>query len=227
LSTGLSTPQSANLIDYLPESSLGSIIFTTTNSDTAKILALQNIIELREMTPDTAQRMLESYLTIPVSISEKQEIKLLLQELSYLPLAIAQAAAYINITKITLNDYRSQLIKQKEEALELSNISSEDKLQDCSIKSPVTTTLLISLDQIRRDCSLAADYLFLTACVNQKDILLNFLGAASFREREDTVGILNAYTLIVRRPGESALDLYRLVHLAIQKWFQKQGWLSQ
>ena len=120
-SSELSTAQIANLIDYLPQTELCSIIFTTTNSDVAKRLASQNIVELGEMTPDTAQRMLESYLNIPVSRREQQEAKLLLQELSYLPLAIGQAAAYINTRKITLQEYRSQALRQKEAFLERSS----------------------------------------------------------------------------------------------------------
>jgi tetratricopeptide (TPR) repeat protein len=227
-SAGLSSPHPANLIDYLPQSELGSIIFTTTDRVAAKTLASQNIIELREMTPDTAQTMLENYLTNPVLTSEKEERELLLKELSYLPLAIIQAAAYINIGNITLRDYRAQLAKQKKDALELSSSLFEDESQNCVIREPVATTLLISLDQIRRNHSLAADCLFLTACIDRKDIPLNLLGAAALpRERDDAVRILDAYALVTRRPADSALDLHRLIHLAIRQWLQKQELLSQ
>ena len=181
---------------------------------------------LQGMSLDSAQRMFESYLITSNRTSEKQETKLLLEELLYLPLAIVQAAAYINIKTITLKEYRSQLIKQKKEALELSSELSEGKLQDCDTKNPVTTTLLISLDQIRHNNSLATDYLFLAACVDRKDIPLDLLGATSPPEREEAVGVLNAYALITR-PAESAFDLHRLVHIAIRKWLQKQEWLGQ
>ena len=217
-STGLSTPQTANLIDYLPQSELGSIIFTTTKSAIAKTLALQNIIELREMTPDSAQSLLGNYLITSVLASEKQEMKLLLEELSYLPLAIIQAAAYINIKNITLKDYRLQLAKQIEEALELSSELSGGKPQDRERKSPITATLLILLDQIHRNHSLVANYLFLAAYIDRKDIPLDLLGAASSEEREDIVGILKAYALITRRPAESVLDLHLLVYFTIRKW---------
>ncbi|KAH8708390.1 kinesin light chain [Phaeosphaeriaceae sp. PMI808] len=226
-SSGLSTARATNLIDYLPQSKLGSIIFTTTNSNTAKRLALQNIIELGEMTPDTAQRMLGSYLNTPVSRSEQQETKLLLQELSYLPLAIIQAAAYVNTRNITLQTYRSQLLKQKEDALERSSELSEGKLQEYGTKGPVATTLLISIDQIHRDDSLAADYLFLAACIDRKDIPLELLEASSPRERDDAIKILNSYALVTRRPAESAIDLHQLVHRALRGWLQKQETLDQ
>lgn len=100
-----STPRSTNLLDYLlPQSELESIVFTRTNSNRVKQLAMPNTIELQVMTPNVAQTMLENYLTTPVPISERQEMMLSLKELSYLPLAIVQAAAYINIRNITLKD---------------------------------------------------------------------------------------------------------------------------
>jgi KaiC/GvpD/RAD55 family RecA-like ATPase len=117
----LSTTRAADLIDYLPQSELCSIVFTTTNSDTAKRLASDNLVELQEMTPDTAEKMLENHLHTSVSRSEQQETKLLLQELSYLPLAIVQTAAYINIRDTTIHEYRLLLDEQKEHALEHSN----------------------------------------------------------------------------------------------------------
>ncbi|KAF2245690.1 kinesin light chain [Trematosphaeria pertusa] len=226
-SSGLSTAGAVDLLDYLPQSELCSIVFTTTNGDTAKRLASQNIVELGEMTPDTAERMLENYLNTPVSRSKQQEAELLLQELSYLPLAIVQAAAYINTRNMTLQDYRSQLLKHKEEALEHRSEFSEGKLQECDTKGPVTITLLISMDQIRGSDSLAADYLFLAACVDRKDIPLDLLEASSPREREDAIKVLNSYALVTRRPADSALDLHQLVHRALRSWLQRQERLDQ
>jgi hypothetical protein len=223
---GLSTPRAASLIDYLPQSELGSIIFTTTDSDTAETLASQNIIELLEMTPDTAQRMLEKYLSSPAITNGQQEAKLLLEELSYLPLAIVQAAAYINVNKKTIKDYLSLIAEQKKEVIKLSSEESEDELQHCGTNNPVATTWLISLEQIRRKDPLAAEYIFFMACIDRKDIPLDLLLTASPRETEDAVGTLDAYALITKRPAESSLDLHRLLHLAIRKWLQKQEWLS-
>ncbi|PSN64154.1 HET-domain-containing protein [Corynespora cassiicola Philippines] len=226
-SAASSAVRAASLIDYLPQSELGSIIFTTTNSDITKRLALQDIVELGEMTPYTAQRMLENYLNTPVLRGELQEATLLLQELSYLPLAIVQAAAYINTRNITLRNYRLQLLKQTEEALERNNEVSEGRLQEYSTKGPVAITLLISMDHIRCENPLAADYLLLAACLDRKDIPLDLLEASSPREREDAIKILNSYALITRRPAESALNLHQLVHHALRRWLQTQERLDE
>jgi hypothetical protein len=57
-SGGSSTTEAADLADCLPQSKLCSVIFTTTNNNTAQALASQNIIVLRELTLDTALKML-------------------------------------------------------------------------------------------------------------------------------------------------------------------------
>ncbi|KAF2680652.1 kinesin light chain [Lentithecium fluviatile CBS 122367] len=227
-SSGMSTALgAANLIDYLPQSKLCSIIFTTTNSKITKRLELQEIVELGEMTPDVARRTLQNYLKTPILESEQQEARPLLQELSYLPLAIVQAAAYINTRNTTLGHYRLQLLRQKEEARERSLVPSERRLQEYGTTGPVATTLLISMNQIRGSDPLAAEYMFLAASVDRKDIPLDLLEAPSPREREAAIRILNSYRLVTRRPAESALDLHQLVHSALRGWLQKQERLDQ
>jgi hypothetical protein len=230
-STGLPAGQAANLVDYLPQSELCSIIFTTTSRDTAERLALQNVVVLGKMAPATAQSMLENYLSTRDPRNEREEAKLLLKELSYIPLAIVQAAAYINTRDITLQKYRSQLVKQEEEAPERNSAPSEGAPHEYGTKHPVATTLLISVDQIRRSSSLAAklaaNYIFLAASVDRKDIPLDLLEAASPREKEDAIKVLSSYKLVTRRPAESALDLHQLVHHALREWLEKQQSLGQ
>ncbi|KAH7390643.1 hypothetical protein BKA66DRAFT_568583 [Pyrenochaeta sp. MPI-SDFR-AT-0127] len=217
-SSGLSTARATNLIDYLPQSEVGSIIFTTAYSNTAKKLVSPDIIELGQMTPDAAQTMFGNYLSILIPRNEQDETKLLLQELSYLPLAIVQAAAYINTRNITLQTYRALLLEQKDDASELP----EDKLQGYGTRDPVATTLLLSIDQIRRNNSLAANYLFLAACIDRKDIPFELLEASSPFERDNAIKVLTSYALITRRPAESALDIHQLVHSALRRTLEKQ-----
>jgi hypothetical protein len=215
LETGSS--QAVNLIEYLPASDQGTIVFITTKRETAVTLAQQNIVELPEMEQDIAQRMLGMCL---ISSENKQEVAdLLLKELAYLPLAIVQAAAYININKITLAEYLLLLAKQKEEAAEL--ISTEHE-------NVIGLTWLISFEQIRCQDIVAAEYLLFMACIDPRDIPLALLPITLPHEKGiDAVGTLNTYSFVTKRTAESALDLHRLVHLSTRKWLKKQELLSQ
>ena len=224
---GTFTPHSSSLIDHLPQSKYGSVIFITTNKDVAQSLSLYNIVELQEMALDTAQEMFENHLIIPVPTNEKEEMNLLLERLSYLPLAIVQAAAYINNNKIKVKDYLSLSTTQNMDAFQIRSNLSEDKLHDHIIPRPVMITLLVSLDQIRDSHSLAADFLSLIACVDRKDILLDILTPTWSQEREDAIRILSDYAIVTRRPAVSAVDLHRLVHLAVRRWINNHGSLNE
>jgi tetratricopeptide (TPR) repeat protein len=226
-SGGSSTTEPVDLADCLPQSKLCSAIFTTTNIDTAQALALQNIIALQELTPDAALRMLQVRLERPFANTEQQEAEHLLRELSYLPLAVIQAAACMKASSMTVQEYRSRLDDRKELVIEHSGDSSESTLEDSGAQDTVDAALFLSIDEISRDNAFAADCLFLAACVDRKDISLDLLEAASVQAREDAIRMLDKYALITRRPAESALDVHRLVHQALRKRLQVQGRLVQ
>jgi tetratricopeptide (TPR) repeat protein len=225
-SSSLSTAEAADLTDYLPSSHLCSVIFTTTSSNTATTLAPQYSVALQELTPDAAKRMLQNHLARSLSNAEQQEAGYLLRELSYLPLAVTQAAACMKASDMTVQEYRSQLDEHTDGALENSSNSSESQLQSSGVRDPVATTLFLSIDRIKVDNSFAADFLFFAACLDRKDISLDLLGAPSPQVRGYAVRLLDKYALVTRRPAESALDLHRLVHQALRKWLHVQGRLE-
>jgi hypothetical protein len=79
----------------------------------------------------------------------------LLQQLTFLPLAIVQAAAYINENGITFSAYLSLLKDQEQDVIDLLSEDFEDDgryrdTQNTDVKNPVATTWLISFEQIRR-----------------------------------------------------------------------------
>jgi tetratricopeptide (TPR) repeat protein len=221
------TAEAVDLADCLPQSKLCSAIFTTTNIDTAQALASQNIIALQELTLDAALGMLQVRLERPLANTEQQEAEHLLRELSYLPLAVMQAAACINASGMTMQEYRLRLNEHKELAVEHSGNSSKDRLRDSGAKVPIAATLALSIDEISRDNAFAADCLFIAACVDRKDISLDILEAVSTQAREDAIRVLDKYALVTRRPAESALDVHRLVHQALRKRLQVQERLTQ
>jgi hypothetical protein len=126
---------------------------------------------------------------------------------------------------MTVQQYQAQLEQHKEAALKYSDGSSESKKRESSLRKTVAATLSLSIDQVRRRNAVAVDYLFVAACADRKDILLNLLEAASSRAREDAIKVLNKYALVTRRPAQSALDVHQLIHQALCKRLQVQGQL--
>jgi tetratricopeptide (TPR) repeat protein len=223
-----SEPGSGGLKEYLPKSKQGCILFTTRDKKTAVKLVGQNFIEVPEMDEDGAMQLLQKSLAEPGALASKQDAKSLLRELTYLPLAIVQAAAYINENSIAPSDYLSLLHEQEADVIDLLSEDFEDDGRYRSVKNPVATTWLISFEQIRRRDPLAADYLSFMGCIDRKDIPESLLPAGASRKKEiEAVGTLRAYSFIIKRSEKMVFDLHRLVHLATRSWLQKEGALYQ
>jgi tetratricopeptide (TPR) repeat protein len=218
-------PASGRLIDYLPKSSSGSIIFTTRDKKAAVTLAGRNVIEMREMDDAGGRRLLAEYL-IDQDL-DQDDATALLTRLTYLPLAIVQAAVYMNANEIGLAEYLSLLGEQEEDEIEFLSEDFEDEGRYRGLNNPVATTWLISFEQIRERDPLAAEYLSFMACVDAKDIPQSLLPPGSSRKKErDAMGTLQGYSFIVKRSADSAINIHRLVHLATRNWLRKEGMMT-
>jgi tetratricopeptide (TPR) repeat protein len=219
--------ESGRLIEYLPRSKQGCIVFTTRDRKTAVKLAHQNVVEVPEMKKDVAMQLLQKYLVNQDLVNNEQDVKTLLAQLTYLPLAIVQAAAYINENGIALTDYLSLLEDQEEEIIDLLSEEFEDDGRYHNVKNPVATTWLISFEQIRHRDPLAAEFLSFIACVDPEDVPQSLLPPGPSREKETkAIGTLRAYSFIIKRSAD-AFDVHRLVHLATRGWLRKEELLAQ
>ncbi|KAH8663632.1 P-loop containing nucleoside triphosphate hydrolase protein [Tricladium varicosporioides] len=221
-------PGSSRLIDYLPRSEQGCIIFTTRDRKTAVKLASQNVVEVPEMDEDVAIQLLQKSLIHSDLVNNRTNTVALVKELTYLPLAIIQAAAYINENGIAFVDYLSLLADQEEAVIDLLSEEFEDDGRYNNTKNPVATTWLISFEQIQHRDPLAADYLSFMACIDPKGIPRSLLPAGASRKKEiNAIGTLEAYSFIIKRTADQALDLHRLVHLATRNWLQQNDLIAQ
>jgi energy-coupling factor transporter ATP-binding protein EcfA2 len=97
--------RSDSLLRYLPESPLGVTVFTTRSSSVAHHLAGKETLELEEMTSDEAAELLEAVIVDADSLKDPVANAKFLAELGHMPLAIKQAAAYINDPKLSVSDF--------------------------------------------------------------------------------------------------------------------------
>ncbi|KAF2188822.1 TPR-like protein, partial [Zopfia rhizophila CBS 207.26] len=218
--------QSNRLLDYLPKSRQGSILFTTRDRKVATKLASQNVVEVQEMNSEMALKLLQKCLIGDDVAACQTDTETLLAQLTYLPLAIVQAAAYINANGTSIADYLSLLNEQDESMIELLSEDFEDDGRYRNIKNPVATTWLISFERIKQRDPLAAEYLSFMACIEPKDIPQSLLPVGPTRKKEmDAIGTLHAYSFVIRRPADFVVDLHRLVHIATRNWLRENGQL--
>lgn len=147
----------------------------------------------------------------------------LLKLLTFLPLAITQAASYINENNMGLANYITLLQEQETDVVELLSEHFEDEGRYKDIQNPVATTWLISFQQIQRLDDLATGYLSFMACINPRNIPQSFLPQPTSKKRKsDAIGLLKAYSFVSEQVGEGLLSLHQLVHLATRNWMRRE-----
>ena len=220
---GYGDNESLALIDYLPSSRYGSIVFTTRNRKAAVKQAGGNVVKVYEMDQADAKKILEKTLIQKHILKENKATVKLLELLAYLPLAIVQAVAFINENEISISSYIALYENGEDEVIELLSKDFEDqgRYRDKDMKNPIATTWLISFNQISLQDRLAADYLSFMSCVVPQRIPESLLPPAQSKiKMTAAIGTLTAYSFITKREIEQTFDLHRLVHLATRNWMR-------
>ncbi|EXJ79944.1 hypothetical protein A1O3_08230 [Capronia epimyces CBS 606.96] len=226
------TPGVTPLTKYLPKSPSGSILVTTRSRRVAAPIAGKHVINLMEVTAEEAEQMLKSLLP-ESSLADREETELLLEKLTYLPLAIVQAASYINENDASINDYLELLDSTQEDGvIALLSENFDDHGRYAIATNPIAATWLISFEQIRKAHALAADYLAFMACLGEKNIP-RLLLPSDHEEKDilEAIGTLKGYSFLRQQGNEnspqSLYDMHRLVRLATRNWLKKENSLSK
>ncbi|KAL4911981.1 hypothetical protein BDW62DRAFT_215383 [Aspergillus aurantiobrunneus] len=211
------------LKDFLPVNNQGHVIFTTRNQELAVDLASSYVTHVRELNEKTGVEFLEKSLIRTDLLHDSHTTIALLEQLTFLPLAISQATAYINKKDITLSDYLILLEEQEADVVELLSKDFGDNGRYKDMQNPIAKTWLISFSQIQKLDQLATEYLSLMACVDPRNIPQTFLPPPGSKlKMTDALGLLSAYFFITIQPGNYSISLHRLVHLATRNWMRKE-----
>ncbi|CAN9191629.1 unnamed protein product [Alternaria alternata] len=247
--------QSGGIVDYLPESESGVVVYTTRTLAVAVSLTRGDVLELGAMDRGDAIDFLSESLVRKELLTNQAMTDKLLDELACLPLAIAQAAAYLNINRMTITKYLWLLHRTEQDLVRLMSKEFRDDTRYKQSANAVATTWVVSFSQIREHDVAAADLLAFISCVEWKAIPRSLLPEAqSEGEMEEAIGTLCGYSFLTRRGGESGstqeseetdtntgeekytetqvereewYDIHRLVHLATRIWVKEHGNASE
>ena len=156
---------------YLPQSRNGSIIITTRNKDLAFRLTgrLHNMIEVGPMAQTDALTLLEKKLG---SLPDADVATDLVRSLDFVPLAMSQAAAYIQ-ARAPLSSPEKYLAEFREGERKRSRLLEHhagDLRRDGGASNAILTTWQISFDHIRSLRRSAADLLSLMSFFDRQGI---------------------------------------------------------
>lgn len=161
-------------LDYLPNDT-GVILFTSRNQKAATTLVdFSDIIEIGQMDEEQAVLLLERKL----GVSDDREVSLeLVHALDFIPLAITQAAAYIQQRRprVSKRSFLESLRQSEASEMSLLNRDHGNLRRDKDASNSIILTWQVSFEHIRATHPSAADLLSLMSICDRQaipDVLL-------------------------------------------------------
>ncbi|KAF4339541.1 kinesin light chain [Fusarium beomiforme] len=219
-----SAQKPVGIADFIPDCEHLYILFTTRSREVAVNVANGNIFKLSEMDHGDARALLKGSLTQKDQVQDTVCSDELLRQLSFLPLAISQASAYMKINQVSIKEYLQLLQNTNQDLVELLSLGLRDSTHYDASQGAVATTWIVSFNQIRDKHEEAATLLSYTACLEPKAIpraLLPSLSSAQTMTR--AIGTLCGYSFLSKREDGDTFDMHSLVHLAIEIWNKEEG----
>ncbi|KAI6355491.1 hypothetical protein MCOR31_011187 [Pyricularia oryzae] len=222
-------PNSPGLFHCLPWNSRGLMVFTTRVRDVANRVARSCTIDLREMDSSEALDLFKRSVTGSAQSRDDSVMATLLEKLDYIPLAISQAAAYIDRNKTPLRTYLNIFTRREEDMAKLMHREYIDETDyRGSLPKAVATTWHVSFDKIYVSDQDAARLLRFISFIEPKGIPRSILPHAEDESTEYAIGTLCGYAFLAQRTDVDPpmFDMHSLVHWAARNWIKQEDPLS-
>lgn len=209
------------LREYIPQSSRGSILFTTRNRDIGMDLALDRApITVPSMDAQEAQALLGQRIIADTSETEQLE---LLEELLYLPLAIAQAAAFMAKRRKSVAEYIKHYRGSESTRIRLLGQRFNYHGREARPLESVVTTWWISFNYIKTESPRAAELLSMMSFLDRQGIPFSLLIADEENEFdfEEAMGLLEAFSLVTLDTHRCECNVHGLVTVAVRAWLSE------
>ncbi|KAK4233048.1 P-loop containing nucleoside triphosphate hydrolase protein, partial [Achaetomium macrosporum] len=206
---------------HVPECAHGSVLVTTRNKEVGSRLTRGGRpIEVRKMDDRESEELLEKKLE--EDRITPGDLSTLSARLEHLPLALVQAAAFMQENSVPISRYLELLDKSDQDLVDLLSKDFETVGRDSETPRAVAETWILSFDQIQRQNSFAGELLSLMGLLDRHTIPLVFLSSYSKQQSEqqargevqltEALGILKAFSFVAEEK-DHGLDMHRLVQL--------------
>ncbi|KAK1961201.1 purine and uridine phosphorylase [Colletotrichum sublineola] len=222
-----SSDNHVGLDSYLPQSENGITLFTTRLRDLALSVADDAVVDLDAMNQDDARNLFARSLHQQRRslLQDSDSTLKLLDFLTNLPLAIAQAAAYLNRNRhMSVARYLELLHGTEQTRMSTLSREFDDRTRYPKSRNAIATTWLVSFDQIKQTDSYATELLYFISCIEPKSIPRSILYCSgSEDDLEYAIGTLCSYAFLVHQENAQSFDMHSLVHLAARFWARQQS----
>ncbi|GAB7336900.1 hypothetical protein MBLNU13_g01179t1, partial [Cladosporium sp. NU13] len=162
--------QEKALLEYLPQCDHGKILVTSRSKDAAKELVYwKDIVAVDPMETEQAVALLEKKLD---RVYDVQDVVALARALDFMPLAMAQAAAYIcqRAGRCSVREYVEKLGRYDRSEASVLDVDDRDLRRDREASNSIMLTWQISFNHIREVRPSASDLLALMSFFDRQSI---------------------------------------------------------
>jgi tetratricopeptide (TPR) repeat protein len=164
------TPQTEARLDYIPRCDHGRVLVTSRSKDTAQELVYwKDVINVEPMEEEQALALLCKKLD---ALYTEQDAPRLARELDFMPLALAQAAAYVcqSDGRCSIAQYLVKLEQCDKSDASVLDLNERDLRRDREANNSIMLTWQISFNHIREVRQSAADLLALMSFFDRQAI---------------------------------------------------------
>ncbi|KAJ5256544.1 hypothetical protein N7478_012648 [Penicillium angulare] len=239
------------LLEYVPRNRNGSIIITSRTREVAlKLVDRKDLIEVKPMESSEALELLQRKLQ---QAGDGEESQKLVDTLELMPLAIVQAASYIQnrTPRYSVSQYLKDFQESDRKAIRLLKAEAGHYYRDWEAKNSILVTWQMSFDYIRQTKPSAAELLSLMSFFDRQEIpenlirhrpeandtsiseLLNDSDDTEDSESdigpdfEDDVVTLRNFAFISVSENSTFFTMHRLVQLTMRAWLKSRGQMNQ
>ena len=212
---------------YLPPCAHGSTLITSrTWAATARLTDECNTIVVNRMGEAAALALLEKKLGQSAAVKDMERLAF---ALGHMPLALAQAAAYIKRRglRYSIGRYLAELEESEKSQTSLLTWAAEDLRRDEQAQNSIILTLQISFQHVLRERPSAADLLSLMSMYNYQGIPEYLVSAGwsdTNRDFDEDIVTLEEFLFInTTMSSTTYFETHRLVQVATRAWLHSQG----
>ena len=223
------TQPQRSLNDYLPSilNPQKSLLVTTKSRLVGQDLAHGELcVEVPALSPQEAMELLRLKLKGSASSFDvSSTTERLLDVLGYIPLAITQAAAFINGNRWTVQGYLAALEKDKQNMTDHLSQELQDHRRPRGFPNSVFRTWKLSFDQILVQEPQTAKFLSLMAMLDPQQIPEKLLRPLAEREVDFRMAIstLDGFALISQEIGGQTYAMHPLVQASVHYWLEQKS----
>jgi len=227
LSSTTETSTSRSLIDYLPRrlSPQRLLIITTRNRHLGEELVKGEIcVEISPFSSQEARELLRSKLREDIDLLDTSSLERLLNVLGHIPLAITQAAAFMNRNSMSLQKYLAALEKDEQNLVDHLSEDLRDHRREPGFPNSVFRTWKLSFDQIQAQEPSTAKVFSLMAMLDWQQIPESLICNAVERDIDFTtaIGTLVGFSLVSKGINQETFAMHRLVQLSVRQWLEHE-----